>query len=410
MIAQLSLTMVVESLLAFLRSHPSCKAVFKLREVAIALRKQTGKPTELVCDAVPVVLWLLAELDITLTDERQLPSYSCLYGGDFHKYAERVAVFVKALRHLDTEPVFFLPAAAGCDKTVFSLSFSVLKARYLKSLERITSIQQICDGSGDFWRVSRTLQPLVLLQAVMTLTSLNVRTVQCVGHSCAEMVAYASSNTHVFGILSTNSDLAVIDASVFIDTKDFDLQQSLALHSTSPNETPNDVLCAFVTTQSVARAIGIRTEQLADLAILCGNDYTRELNQQLQLCDYLQLKDLTVTSVAQWLVKQKTSKLTNPSFLMPPNPQYQEAVRESYTLYSGDYVLPPNPSSLCQYLLTRILTGKLNSSMSYAGLSIANVPSLHVWYSEVCLPLYIQYFSSPCVRASLCMRASLCIQ
>ena len=359
--------MVVESLLAFLRSHPSCKAVFKLREVASALRKQTGKRAELVCDAVPVVLWLLGTLDVTLTSEGQLPSYSCLYGGDFHKYADRVAFFVRALRHMDAEPVFFLPAAAGCDETVFSLSLPVLKARYLKRLERITSIQHICDGSGDFWRVSRTLQPLVLLQAVMTLTSLNVKTVQCVGHSCAEMVAYASCNAHVIGILSTNSDLAVIDASVLIDTQDFDLQQTLALHSMSPNETPSDVLCTFVTPQSVAHAIGIRTEHLAVLAILCGNDYTRELNKQLQLCDLLQLKDLTVTSVAQWLTKKKTLKLTNPACLFPHNSQYQEAVFESYALYSGNYLLPPNPSSLCRYLLTRIRTGKLTSSTSYAG-------------------------------------------
>lgn len=356
--------MVVESLLAFLRSHSSCKGVFKLREVASALRKQTGKRAELVCDAVPVVLWLVSTLDGALTGEGQLPSYASLYGGDFHKYADRFTAFVKALRHLDVEPVLFLPDAAGCDKTVFSLSLSVLKARYLKRLERITSIQQICDGSRDFWRVSRTLQPLVLLQAVMTLTSLKVKIVQCLGHSCAEMVAYTSSNAHVVGILSTNSELAVIDGSIFIDTQDFDLEQSLALHSTSLVGAPTDVLCAFVTPQSVAQATGIKTEQLAHLAILCGNDYTRELNKQLGLCEYLQLKDLTVVSVARWIMK---TVLTDPSSLFPHNSQYKEAILESYALYSGNYLLPPNRSSLCQYLLTRIRSGMMTSSTSYAG-------------------------------------------
>ena len=324
--------MVIESLLAYLRSQPSCKAVLKLRGTASGLREQTGKNAELVCDTVPVILWLFGSLDGALTSEGLLPSRSCLYGGSFDKYAERLAAFVKALRHLEVEPVFFLPAAPGCDKTMFSLSLPVLKARYLKRLERMTLIQQICLGSEDCWRVSRSMHPLVLLQSVMTLKSQKVKVVQCLGHSHAEMAAYTSSNLQVIGILSTNSDLAVIDGSIFIDTNEFDLDLNLAINKSSLNESPSDVLCTFVTPTSLAHAIGISVEQLADLAILCGNDYTRELNKELRLVEKLQLKDLTVANVAQWIIKTEEINLIKDFF--PDNSQYEKAVLESCALYS----------------------------------------------------------------------------
>ena len=356
--------MVIESLLAYLRSQPSCKAVLKLRGTASALREQTGKDAELVCDAVPVILWLFGSLDSALSSEGMLPSYSCLYGGSFHKYAERLVAFVKALRHLEVEPVFFLPAAPGCDKTMLSLSLPVLKARYLKRLERMTLIQQICLGSADCWRVSRSMHPLVLLQSVMTLTSQKVKVIQCLGHNHAEMATYTSSNLQVIGILSTNSDLAVINGSIFIDTNEFDLDHTLAVNKASINESPSDVLCTFVTPTSLAHTIGTSVDQLTDLAIICGNDYTRELNKELHLAEKLKLKDLTVANVVQWIAKTKEVK---PLDFFPDHAQYKKAVRESFVLYSGKYKQSSKIPSLCQYLKSRIKAGKLTSSTFYGG-------------------------------------------
>lgn len=356
--------MVVESLLAYLRSQPSCKAILKLRELASAIQKSCGKKAEIVCDAVPVLLWLYGTLDATLTDGCQLPSYSCVYGGDYHKYADRLASFVRALRHVEIEPVFFFPTAPGCDKTVFSLSLPVLKARYLKRLERAAFVQQICTGSGDCWRMSRSLQPLMLFQSVMTLASLKAKTVQCLGNNLAEMAAYRSSNSNVIGILSTNSDLAIMTGSVFMDTHDFDLDHSIGLQNVLLNDKPVNVLCTFVTPRSLAHTIEIETDQLAHLAIICGNDYTRELNKELCLCEFLQLKDLTVASVAKWILK-RDEDIDLLSFF-PDNSRYKEAVVESYTLYSGGYHLP-SAKSLCQYLQSRIKAGKMLNSTVYAG-------------------------------------------
>ena len=356
--------MVVDTLLGYLRYQPSCKAVLHLREFAGVLRGQTGRDPELVCDAVPVILWLFGWLDNALTSEGLLPSYSCLYGGSFHKYAERLTAFVKALRHLDVEPIFYLPASPGCDKTMFSLSLPVLKARYLKRLERMTHVQQICLGSADCWRVSRSIHPLVLLQSVMTLTSQKVKVIQCLGHNHAEMAAYTSSNLQVIGILSTNSDLAVINGSIFIDTNEFDLDCTLAVNKVSINESPSDVLCTFVTPTSLALTIGTSVDRLTDLAIICGNDYTRELNKELRLAEKLELKDLTVTNVAQWIAKTKEIK---PLDFFPNHAQYQKAVRESVVLYSGKYKQSSEIPSLCQYLKSRIMAGNLTSSTFYGG-------------------------------------------
>ena len=165
-------------------------------------------------------------------------------------------------------------------------------------------------------------------------------------------------------ILSTDSDLAVVTRSTFMDTCDFDLDNSLHLSSPFLNDKPADVWCSLVTPQALAHAIRIKTDQLAHLAIICGNDYTRELNQALGLCEHLQLKDLTIASVAEWISKNETDLLG----LFPEISRYTEAVVQSYTLYSGDYHLPsPSPESLCQYLLSRIKAGKMLNSTPYAG-------------------------------------------
>ena len=265
--------------------------MLSLRRMASALQESCGNKADIVCDAVPVLLWLYGKLDTALTEEGRLPSYSCIYGGDYGMYAKRLAAFVRALRHLEIEPVFFFPAAPGCDKAVFPLTIPVLKASYLDFFNKVTLIQQICAGSGDCWRMSRSLHPLMLLQSKMTLTLLKAKMVQCVGNNLTEMAVYKSSNSNVIGILSTDSDLAVVTGSTFMDTCDFDLDNSLHLSSPFLNDKPADVWCSLVTPQTLAHAIRIKTDQLAHLAIICGNDYTRELNQALDLCKHLQLKD-----------------------------------------------------------------------------------------------------------------------
>ena len=57
--------------------------------------------TEHVCKLL--VKYLLSELTLVKLWILEV----CIYGGDYEMYAERLAAFVRALRHLEIEPKWF---------------------------------------------------------------------------------------------------------------------------------------------------------------------------------------------------------------------------------------------------------------------------------------------------------------
>ena len=101
-------------------------------------------------------------------------------------------------------------------------------------------------------------------------------------------------------------------------------------------ENPNDISCDLVTPDGLARALRIRTAQLLDLSILCGNDFTKESNIHLSLQNTLNLNDTKVGTVAEWLQSQTTPllEISAMSAFCERHPNYRALVEHSYAVYS----------------------------------------------------------------------------
>ena len=169
------------------------------------------------------------------------------------------------------------------------------------------------------------------------LSSLAVKVVYCFGSGVAEMSAYICAE-NICGVLTTNPEFAVVKGSSFIDCQTFDLDGRLGIEGSHLNETPSDIVCSFSTPTLLAKCLGLKEDSLSDLAILCGNDYSKELNQTLHVSHHLQLKDVAVENVASLLSGEDSPAFDNvPAlvYLRKISPKYDVAVKRSHLLYSG---------------------------------------------------------------------------
>ena len=336
--------MGVQGLLSYIRSHPLCKNVLSLSDFAFRVaRTSTNKErcAEILCDFSSVASWLCNGADAARTSTGNLIPSAQVFGGDLNVIVKRITRFVQALRHVSIEPVFFVSTPVCRDKEEFILTFPVIKESYVHAVHDNMLIQQVCEGSLS--SRENTVSPSCLTapmiqQIQMTLSSLDVKVVYCMGSGMLEMSAYVRAD-HVCGALSTNPEFAVMRGSSFIDCQTFDLDGRLRIKGSSHlNEIPSDIVCSFSTPALLAKCLGLEEDSLVDLAILCGNDYSQELNQALQVCRHLSLKHLAVDTVRNLLSGQDPSAFDNiPAlvYLRKISPKYNVAIQRSRLLYSG---------------------------------------------------------------------------
>ena len=92
--------MGVRGLLKYIRSDPST-----IKLDSIRLFKKGDEKVILVCDLMAVFYWLIELLHKAKVTSKDYSPYSCIYGGNFKDYKERILEFVKALRFINIEPV-----------------------------------------------------------------------------------------------------------------------------------------------------------------------------------------------------------------------------------------------------------------------------------------------------------------
>ena len=307
--------MGVSKLTKYFIDHPKAREKVSLRGLAKMTFKQTGKNAKLLCDYYSVIHSLLSEVDMKSAHTDQLRSYC----EDFNFFANKITNFVKVFQCLGIDLVFFVDAPHGVNEVEFRTKVSTLNDRYVSQLMDVHHFQHLQWSS------------LVPLQGLMTLKSAGVKIFYCRGEADPELVYYAQNNEEVCGILSGDSDFAIMQETTLFPCGLFDF------HSCNVDKCTN-INCETVTRTTLARSLKIKEDQLPDLAILCGNDLTRPLNRQLiySLKKQLRLEGTDIKSVAKWLRGKVVPLVNYKPFKVFCNDhrEYKNAVEHTYKYYS----------------------------------------------------------------------------
>ena len=307
----------------------------ELSQLATEIYYETKKTPKLLCDFMNLVSHFLQPPVIKLTSCGHYPWYAQVTGADFHLIAERACNFVAAVKHLDVEPVFFIDGARGTDES-FEGKIHVLKDRETQKLQEFFRLQQVCEHTVDK-EISMYPPCNAIRQIGKSLKKAGAEIVYCNGEADPEIIHYAQSHDEVCGILSNDSDFAITNGCVMFPIDTFDVNNNLGLFmDVKVEEKPSEVVCHVIYPSRLADSLGIRVNQLPDLAVLCGTDYTHHLNKRLSVLTRLGVKGEHVESVAEWLKAKELPLLQYQPMqeLCIEHPEMRVAVEQSYSNYT----------------------------------------------------------------------------
>ena len=326
--------MGVKGLLFYITDHDGVLQTVELSQLARKICYETEKTPKLLCDFMNLIPRFWNPPVKKLTSCGDYPWYAQVTGADFHLIAERACNFVAALKHLGVEPVFFVDGARGTDES-FEGKIHVLKDREARKLLDIFRLQQVCEHTVDKG-TSRYIPCNAIQQIEKSLKKVGAEIVYCNGEADPEIIRYAQSHDEVCGILSNDSDFAIANGCVMFPIDTFDANNNLGLlKDVLVDEKPGEIVCQVIYPSSLANSLGIRENQLPDLAVLCGTDYNH-LNQRLSVLSKLGVKGDDVESIAEWLKDKEISLLQYQPMrkLCNDHPELRVAVEQSYNNYT----------------------------------------------------------------------------
>ena len=306
----------------------------ELSQLARKICYKTKKTPKLLCDFMNLVPNFINPAVMKLISCGHYPWYAQVTGADFHLIADRACNFVAALKHLGVEPVFFIDGARGTDQS-FEGKVHVLKDREAQKLQETFRLQQVCEHTMENIGIYTPCN--AFLQIEKSLKKAGAEIVYCNGEADPEIIHYAQSHDEVCGILSNDSDFAITNGCVMFPIDTFDSNNSLGLFmDVKVDEKPSEVVCQVIYPSSLADSLGIRENQLPDLAVLCGTDYTLHLNKRLSVLSRLGVMGGGVKSIAEWLKDKEMPLLQYQPMrkLWNDNPELTVAIEQSYKNYT----------------------------------------------------------------------------
>lgn len=345
--------MGVRGLLQYILNNPSTREKVQLKEFAEAHLKKTGKQPEILCDLVCVLEWLLSKLDYALVERGTESPYYLLGSGVLKDYGQRVLSFVHILHSLGLRVVFCVEGP-GTGEEFGALYEAYYAQSHLKQKEA-ANVLQICASNQDMTQLRWSLKEGVLSHMMFTLESAdNVQLMYCNGHVLPKAISYMQSNKHVCGILSTNTSYALASGCGLVLLNLFGLEID---HSTSPTlSLVEDLSCEIVWSTWLACSLDLAEHQLVDMAIVCGNEYTKYFNSSLQLVHALGISDAGVPGVAAWLRNQNVHLRAIPEMakFIQANPSYRNAMEISYRTYQNSKEIQL-PDVMAMYPVLQVL-------------------------------------------------------
>ena len=327
--------MGVRGLLKYIRS---CQSTIKLKQ--ITLFKRGDETVLLVCDLMAVFYWLIELLHKAKVTCKDYSPYSAIYGGNFKDYKERILEFVKALRYINIEPIFFWDGPQGSSYD-YDHKVGTWTERTEKILRKIHQNAEICKfHAAEIKFEKRIKQTLLFDELVHALRDAGVTVNLCEGEADNIMAQYAREHKDVCAILTNDTDMALMSGISMIHYKFFDRKDTLELCRPVLKRS-HEICCDIIKPQYLARDLKIDEKCLPALSILCGNDFTSHLNQKIDIRESLGFSYPFVVSVSVWIKHHEIDCKSADTFLSIKKikeicekyPKYHEAVIHSYDFY-----------------------------------------------------------------------------
>ena len=287
--------MNLDNLLRYIVKHPDTRESVSLKQLATEVLQDTDKKAELLCDFSLVARWVLSSHDREQIQAGKLSPYCTLYGGDLKAYGECILKFIESLEKAGIRPIFFIGGPPGSGKS--EAKFDQHKEDSLQMQERCASIEQVCAGNR-YLQVSWSFSGAMSLQVQHVLRTAGARVINCTDDPLAEIVKYSRAHrSQVVGVVSRSLELLLNVPGLKVILPD--VVGRIVTDVTVKALT--DESCSVVSSESLARGLGLKESQLADMAavICCLGGLSDSLLAELGLGSK---GDVEV--VARWLSNQ----------------------------------------------------------------------------------------------------------
>ena len=375
--------MGVRGLLKYIRSS---KSTIKLDSVR--LFKRGDEKLFLVCDLIAVFYWLIELLHNAKVSAQEYSKYSCIYGGDFNDYRERVLEFVEALRFVNVEPIFFRDGPHGSEYD-YAMKLDTWKERAKKTLAKVKTNAEICKfHAAEIKFEKRIKQTLLFEELVCALRDAKVTVIQCEGEADNAMAEFAREHSDVCAILTNDTDMALMSGCKMVHYKFFDRKDTLEFYRPTLKRS-HEICCDIMKPQYLARDLKIDEKCLPALAILTGNDFTRNINDKIKLKDLLGFGWPIIVSCAVWIKYHEKDCMAADTFvsikqikeICDEYPEYHAAIFHSYDFYQSKKSISKSLQSPVSPLYNFIAEEVKNHEMHKNFLSFAKTGV--VWRSEI---------------------------
>jgi len=375
--------MGVRGLLKYIRSD---KSTIKLHSVR--LFKRGDEKLFLVCDLIAVFYWLIELLHNAKVTAQEYSKYSCIYGGNFNDYRERVLEFVDALRFINVEPIFFRDGPHGSEYD-YAMKLHTWEERTKKTLAKVKTNAEICKfHTTEIKFEKRIKQTLLFEELVCALRAVKATIIQCEGEADNAMAEYARNHPDVCAILTNDTDMALMSGCKMVHYKFFDRKDTLELYRPTLKRS-HEICCDIMKPQYLARDLEIDEKCLPALAILSGNDFTRNINDKIKLKDLLGFGWPIIVSCAVWIKHYEKDCMAAETFvgikqikeICENYPEYRAAIFHSYYFYQPKKSISISPQSPVSPLYDFVADKVKNHEMHKNFLSFTKTGV--VWRSEI---------------------------
>ena len=256
------------------------------------------KLVDLAKERSPVLFCDLPNFAINLSINvfRHLPPSCRFYGGDVKLLMEQCNNFISAMQHLGIKVVFVEDAPFGTIDKDYKAKLFKKKKKFDRRLRSIAKNQYF---------PSTRIHPLV----IDVCSKVVVDRGQELFTSCTEadhwIISHcARGEKAVFGVLSDDTDFAVGQNCNLIP---FEKKQGLVFfglegfHDGKINTQPMSLQCRYTNRSLLSSSLGISPMQLPHLAVLCGNDYTKEFQLWRGLGLSTGASGSCLIEIARWL-------------------------------------------------------------------------------------------------------------
>jgi len=183
------------------------------------------------------------------------------------------------------------------------------------------------------------------------------------------MAEYSREHKDVVGILTNDSDMALMSGCKMIHYKFFDRKDTLELYRPILKRS-HVICCDILKPENLARDLKIDEKCLPALSILCGNDFTGVLHKKYGIQEILGFKYPFVSNISVWIKHHEKECMSADAFIEIKQindirekcSEFRSAIVHTYNFYQSKksiMAVEINNINLDRHLLAVMKTGIL---------------------------------------------------